>query len=60
MDIQPAVSYTPYATSSKEKTGNIIRFIHFEEGGLSSETHHGKESGNQPDDDSTIAPLIVG
>ena len=30
------VSYTPYATSSKEKTGYIIMFAHFEEGGLLS------------------------
>ena len=28
---QPTVSYIPYATSSHEKTGNIITFAHFEE-----------------------------
>ena len=32
--MRPAVSYTPYATSSKEKTGDIITFTHFEEGDL--------------------------
>ena len=33
MAMHPAVSHTPYATSSKEKTGNIITFTQFEEGG---------------------------
>ena len=32
------VSYTPYATNKRYKTGNIITFINFEEGNLSSET----------------------
>ena len=32
------MTYTPYATSSKEKTGNIIMLTRFEEGGLLSET----------------------
>ena len=31
---QPEVSYIPYATSSHEKTGDIIIFAHFEEGNL--------------------------
>ena len=31
MAMRPAVTYTPYATSSKEKTGNVITFAHFEE-----------------------------
>ena len=30
----PAVLYIPYATSSHEKTGDILTFAHFEEGGL--------------------------
>ena len=30
MAMRPAVTYTPYATSSKEQTGNIIMFAHFE------------------------------
>ena len=37
MEIRPTVTYTPYATSSKEQTGNVITFAHFEEGGLISE-----------------------
>ena len=28
--MRPAVTYTPYATSSKEQTGDIIIFTHFE------------------------------
>ena len=28
------VTYTPYATSSKEKTGNVITFAQFDEGNL--------------------------
>ena len=38
MAVRPSVAYTPYATSSKEQTGNIITSAHFEEGGLLSET----------------------
>ena len=30
----PAVTYTPYATSSKEQTGNVITFAQFEEGNI--------------------------
>ena len=58
MDIRPAVSYIPDATSSKEQTGNTIKFAHSEEGNLLSETRHSTESGNQSDDDSTLLPLI--
>ena len=32
--MSPDVIYTPYATSSKEKTGGIITFVQFEEGDL--------------------------
>ena len=30
MAMRPGVTYTPYATSSKEQTGDVIRFAHFE------------------------------
>ena len=40
-----AVSYTPYATSSNEQTGNMITFTQFEEGDLLSETPDDAESG---------------
>ena len=32
MEMRPAVTYTPYATSSKEQTGDVITFAQFEEG----------------------------
>ena len=47
MSMSPAVTYTPYATSSKEKTGNVITFTHFEEGDLLTETCNGTESGDK-------------
>ena len=34
MAMCPDVTYKPYATSSKEQTGNIIMFSQFEDGGL--------------------------
>ena len=46
MAMRPSVSYIPYATSSKEKTENIITFAQFEEGGLISKTCNNTESGN--------------
>ena len=39
MDMRTAVSYTTYATSSREQTGDLIIFAQFEEGNLLSETH---------------------
>ena len=32
MAMRPAVMYTPYATSSKGKNGDVITFAQFEEG----------------------------
>ena len=58
MTMRPAVSYIPYATSSKEHTGNITTFAKFEEGDLLSENRDDTESGNEYDDDSTLAPLF--
>ena len=34
MVMRPAVAYTPCATSSREQTGDIITFTHFEEGNI--------------------------
>ena len=34
MAMRPAVTYTPYATSSREQTGNVITFTQFEEGNI--------------------------
>ena len=52
------VTYTPYATSSKEKTGYIITFTQFEEGNFSSETCENAESGGKPDDNSIMPPQL--
>ena len=32
MAMRPTVTCTPYATSSKEQTGDVINFAQFEEG----------------------------
>ena len=61
--MSPDVPYTPCATSSMGKTGDIITFMQFEERNLVSETREdvesGDKSGNKSDDDSIMPPLIV-
>ena len=47
----PNVPYKPYATYSREQTGNVIRFTNFEEGGLLSETRDDAEIGDKYYDD---------
>ena len=49
MDMNPSVTYTPCATSSREQTGGIITFTHFEGGNLLSENCNYVESGKEPD-----------
>ena len=39
-----AVTYTSYATSLKEQTGDVITFAQFEEGGILTETRNDSES----------------
>ena len=58
MAMGPGVTYTPYATSSREPTGDIFTFAYFEEGDFLSETCDNMESGNKSDDNSTMSPLI--
>ena len=58
MDICPSVAYKPSATSLRGKTGYIIIFTLFEEGGLLSKTRNDAESGDKSDDDSTMPPLL--
>ena len=58
MAMRPDVLYIPYATSPREKTGDIVTFTHFEEGNLLSENRDDTESGNESDDNSTLASLI--
>ena len=45
--MRSAVMYTPYATSSKEQTVNVITFAHFEEGNILTETRNNAESGDK-------------
>ena len=52
MEMRPAVAYTPYATSSKEQTGNVITSAHFEEGVLLTETRNNTESDDESDSES--------
>ena len=54
MEIRPAVTYTPYATSSKEQTGDIITFAQFEEGNILTETRNDAESGDESDSESLM------
>ena len=49
MAMHPAVTYTLYANSSKEQTGNVITFAQFEEGNLINETRNNTESGDKSD-----------
>ena len=52
--MRPEVTYTPYATSSKEETGDVITFEKFEEGDLLSETRNDIESGDESDSESIM------
>ena len=54
MAMRPAVTYTPYATSSKEQSGDVITFAQFEEGDLISETRNNIESGDESDRESIM------
>ena len=45
--MRPEVTYTPYATSSKEQTGDVITFAQFEEGDLLTETRNDTETGDK-------------
>ena len=52
--MRPVVTYTPYATSSKEKTGDVITFAKFEEGNILTKTRNNAESGDKPDNESIM------
>ena len=54
MAMRPEVAYTPYATSSKEQTGDVITFTQFEEGNILTETSNDTESGDKYDSESLI------
>ena len=52
------VTYTPYATSSREQTFDIITSTQFEERNSLSETFNDAECGNKSDESSIIPPLL--
>ena len=54
MAMRLAVTYTPYATSSKEQTGDVITFAQFEEGDLLSETCNDTERVDESDSESIM------
>ena len=54
MAMRPEVTYTPYTTSSKEKTGGVNTFTQFEEGDLISETRNDTESDDKSDSESIM------
>ena len=58
MAMRPAISYIPYATSSKGKTGDKTTFTQFEEGSLLLEYRNDTESGKLFDNNSTLLPVI--
>ena len=54
MAMRPEVTYTPYATSSKEQTGDVITFTQFEEGNIVTEIRNDAESGDEYDNESIM------
>ena len=54
MAMRPTVTYTPYASSSKEQTGDVITFAQFEEENLISETRNDAESDDESDNESIM------
>ena len=54
MEMRPTVTYTPYATSSKEKNSDILTFAQFEEGDILTETHNDTESDDESDSESIM------
>ena len=48
------MTYTLYATTSKEQTGDVIIFSQFEEGSILTETRKNSESGDEPDNESIM------
>ena len=52
--MRPAVTYTPYGTSSREQTDDIIMFTHFEEERLLTKTHNDTERGDESNNESIM------
>ena len=54
MAMHPTVTYTPYATSPKEQTGDVITFAQFEEGNILTEIRNDEESSDESDKESIM------
>ena len=54
MEMRPAVTYTPYATSLKEQNGNVITLEQFEEGNILTETRNDTEISDKSDSESLM------
>ena len=54
MAMRPSVTYTPYATSSEEQTGDVIPFAQFEEENIWTKTRNNAESGDESDNESIM------
>ena len=54
MAMRPEVTYTPYATFSKEQTGNVMKFAQFEERQILTENCNDEESGDESDNESIM------
>ena len=54
MAMHPAVTYTLYATSSKERTGGVITFTQFEEGNILTKNRNDAENGDESDNKSIM------
>ena len=57
--MRPSVTYTPCATSSRGKNGDIVTFTQFEEGNILTKTRNDAESGDESDNESIILPLLI-
>ena len=47
--MRPEVTYTPYATSLKEQTGDVVTFAQFDEVNILTKTCNDAESDDEPD-----------
>ena len=52
--VRPSVTYTPYAMSSEEQTGDVITFAQFEEGEILTKTLSNAESGDESNNKSIM------
>ena len=54
MAMRPAVTYTTYATSLKEQTGDVITFTQFQKGNILTEARNDTESCDESDSESLM------